>query len=623
MMKWNEAPSGLSSRADSTSGVYPAYLVQAAVSETLTSGEDSDLDVALEVSMAPESRDGVGMSVLPKRISVLRERADWSDGVLPGIEKELTGLRDKGVYEVIPCPAGRESEVIPTFRIDCIKGDGRHKSRFVVLGNRTLGHGVHYTETATSMATQTAVKMITSFAAGCGYGLYSIDFEQAFLNADAGQDDLLIQLPELPLELQDKGLGPGKGAYSPDGKKLVGRLKKALYGLKDAPRLWQQHLLKRLGSADIGVEFLVTDRNVFRFHWHGQTLIGAIHVDDILFAPSSSDIKSEFLRRVRNEFAVTGGDTPVEKFCGFQFRYDNDNRSITIHQENFERLMIAKYGALGAKSWEAPMLVSSVDRAASLLPWAGVSSPHDQINFMMFIGDLHWATRTNPRLAFCATALSSFVQNPGPPHVKAARRVLEHMAGTLGQGVTYHGSAKIVDSVYPHRNKLIGATDADFSHEGFKSISGITVMMNGGAIVHSARRQSSVSMTSTEAEVKAAGLLAQTLEYVVSLWSELAGSRHESVRCIMDNQTAIKHVSKGADAPAAAPYLRHKRMVEEKVYRGLMWFDFLHGKENIADILTKQVRSLPEFKIKDGVISGKEPRIFETENVSRILLKRR
>ena len=148
-------------------------------------------------------------------------------------------------------------------------------------------------------------------------------------------------------------------------------------------------------------------------------------------------------------------------------------------------------------------------------------------------------------------------------------------------------------------------------------------MMNGGAIVHSARRQSSVSMTSTEAEVKAAGLLAQTLEYVVSLWSELAGSRHESVRCIMDNQTAIKHVSKGADAPAAAPYLRHKRMVEEKVYRGLMWFDFLHGKENIADILTKQVRSLPEFKIKDGVISGKEPRIFETENVSRILLKRR
>ena len=177
--------------------------------------------------------------------------------------------------------------------------------------------------------------------------------------------------------------------------------------------------------------------------------------------------------------------------------------------------------------------------------------------------------------------------------------------------------------MYPHRNKLIGATDSDFSHEGFKSISGICIMMNGGVIVHNSRRQSSVSMTSTEAEVKAAGLLAQTLEYVVSLWSELAGSRHETVRCIMDNQTAIKHVTKGADSPAAAPYLRHKRMVEEKVYRGLMWFDFLRGKDSVADILTKQVRSLPEFKTKDGVISGYAPRIFETEAVSRILLHRR
>ena len=250
----------------------------------------------------------------------------------------------------------QESEVIPTFRIDCIKGDGRHKSRFVVLGNRTLGHGVHYTETATSMATQTAVKMIASFAAGCGYGLYSIDFEQAFLNAEAGQDNLLIQLPDMPEELLGMGLGEGKGSRSPDGVRLVGRLKKALYGLKDAPRLWQQHLLRRLGSSSVGVEFLVTDRNVFKFRWQGETLIGAIHVDDILFAPSSLDIKAEFIRRVRSEFAITGGDERVDKFCGFQFRYDDVQNSITIHQENFERLMLAKYDSLGCKSCDTPML---------------------------------------------------------------------------------------------------------------------------------------------------------------------------------------------------------------------------------------------------------------------------
>ena len=56
---------------------------------------------------------------------------------------------------------------------------------------------------------------------------------------------------------------------------------------------------------------------------------------------------------------------------------------------------------------------------------------------------------------------------------------------------------------------------------------------------------------------------------------------------------------------------------------GSCGFDFLHGKDNIADILTKQVRSLQEFQLKDGVISGIALKIYETENISRILLKRR
>lgn len=55
-------------------------------------------------------------------------------------------------------------------------------------------------------------------------------------------------------------------------------------------------------------------------------------------------------------------------------------------------------------------------------------------------------------------------------------------------------------------------------------------------------------------------------------------------------------------------------------YRGLMWFAFLHGQLNIAYVLTKQVRSTPEFKTKDGEISGFVPRVFETENMPSFLL---
>ena len=113
------------------------------------------------------------------------------------------------------------------------KSEGTFKTRLVALGNQTL-EWIHYTECATSMATLTAVKLIVSFAAGCGYKLYSVDFSQAFLNAPIGRDDMYVHLPDMPSELLNKGLGSRRGDRGPNGKILVGRLNKALYGLRCA-----------------------------------------------------------------------------------------------------------------------------------------------------------------------------------------------------------------------------------------------------------------------------------------------------------------------------------------------------------------------------------------------------
>ena len=88
------------------------------------------------------------------------------------------------------------------------------------------------------------------------------------------------------------------------------------------------------------------------------------------------------------------------------------------------------------------------------------------------------------------------------------------MSSCSGKGITYHHDSKILDEVYPHRKKLIAASDADFSHKGEKSVSGTVIMMSGGAMFHTSRRQTSVSMTSKEAEVKASGRLVANLEYV-------------------------------------------------------------------------------------------------------------
>ena len=95
--------------------------------------------------------------------------------------------------------------------------------------------------------------------------MHAADCTQAFINADSGRPDLHIELPILPNEMLTGEFGAGKFS----GK--VGRLKKALYGLRDSPRLWQKFLLKFLVE-NIGARPLVSDRNVLKWSWRGMTV---------------------------------------------------------------------------------------------------------------------------------------------------------------------------------------------------------------------------------------------------------------------------------------------------------------------------------------------------------------
>ena len=71
----------------------------------------------------------------------------------------------------------------------------------------------------------------------------------------------------------------------------------------------QRHLLERLGA-----KLFVHDRNAFEWEWQGHRMIGGIHVDDVLFAVSSLEIRDEFMRRLKAEFQVTGGEAEAAEF---------------------------------------------------------------------------------------------------------------------------------------------------------------------------------------------------------------------------------------------------------------------------------------------------------------------
>jgi hypothetical protein len=165
---------------------------------------------------------------------------------------------------------------------------------------------------------------------------------------------------------------------------------------------------------------------------------------------------------------------------------------------------------------------------------------------------------------------------------------------------------------------MIVMVDSGFSHKGCKAVSCVSVLMNGAVILHISRRQSTVSMTTTEAEVKAAAMAAEVIASVVPLWSEIAGAMHPPVRVCIDNKGAKTQCASGTDTVASAPYLRCKSYCESKIYAGLMWLDLVPGEQNVADMGTKQIRDTSEFIRKDGILSGQAPGMFPSAEVLRI-----
>ena len=107
-------------------------------------------------------------------------------------------------------------------------------------------------------------------------------------------------------------------------------------------------------------------------------------MDDLLFAPSSKRVKDEFIRRIKTQFDITGGDKRVEVFCGIEFKYDDAKSTVTIHQADFERRMLIKYDALDLKPVDTPKKVGQ----GPLEPFMEVASDRSRLDFMMFVGDL-------------------------------------------------------------------------------------------------------------------------------------------------------------------------------------------------------------------------------------------
>ena len=144
----------------------------------------------------------------------------------------------------------------------------KHKARLVAKGY-TQQIGLDYTETFSPVAKLTLVKILLALAAKKNWHLEQLDVHNAFLNGDL-EEDIYMTLP------------PGLSIQGENNTKYACKLKKSLYGLKQASRQWNHTFTSFL--TDIGFKQSKSEYSLFTRNHNNQVIFLLVYVDDIIIA---------------------------------------------------------------------------------------------------------------------------------------------------------------------------------------------------------------------------------------------------------------------------------------------------------------------------------------------------
>jgi hypothetical protein len=503
-----------------------------------------------------------------------RVRSDWPEW-RKAIDIELENLKAAGTWNVVERPGN--INIVDSKWVFRLKKDveGRvikWKARLVARGF-TQVQGVDYFETFAPVARLASIRFILAIAARNDWEINMFDFHSAYLNGVLSDGETIYMEQPPYHEVADRS-------------RYVVKLRKSLYGLKQAGRRWYDTLCASL--ARIGFRRSLADPAVFFIHVGNDVVILFIHVDDTTITGSSARLIEEFEQRIGKTFDITHLG-PVSWLLGLGVTRDRAKGTLSISQETYINSIVRRFNLEDAKPASAP-----IDSNTRLVKTDCPESAEDKqgmkgIPYREVIGALNWvAVGSRPDVAFVVSQLAQFLNNPGRVHWEAAKRVIRYLKSTEGLKLTYGGG---------ERQGFEGFTDADGATQDHRhAISGYAILLDGGAVSWSSKKQELVTLSTMEAEYVGTTHAAKELIWFRNLIGEIFRPLDFSTILYSNNQSAIALANSDGQFHARSKHIDIcYHFFKFYIQDGSIVLIYCPTEDMIADILTK---SLPLVKHK-------------------------
>lgn len=337
-----------------------------------------------------------------------------------------------------------------------------------------------------------SIRLLMALAAQRGQNVYQLDIVSAYLNGTLNEE-VFMEVPEFLEEAlqrivhrEDRSSSIARKARimlkSLSGRaEKVCRLKKAIYGLRQAGRQWYAKLNEVLRG--LGLSPSHGDPCLY-YSGHAETFtLLVVYVDDILFFSHDSGRVEELKKGLARHFRVK--DLGLARQC-LGIEINQNRKGISLTQRKYTEDILQRFNMGESKSVSTPAESNQKLYTDNRQKNGDTRKPP----YRELIGSLMYLlVATRPDIANVVSRLSQFNSCHSTEHWAAAKRVLRYLRGTLDHGLMY-GREK---------GKIVGYVDADFANCPTDRISftGYAFMLSGAAICWSARKQRTVALSST------------------------------------------------------------------------------------------------------------------------------
>ncbi|KAM3405620.1 hypothetical protein ACQJBY_008243 [Aegilops geniculata] len=305
-----------------------------------------------------------------------------------------------------------------------------------------------------------------------------------------------------------------------------------------------------------------------------------VYVDDIILISSSATAADRLVAALSGDFAVKDLGA-LHFFLGLEV--SRSSAGLTLTQKKYSLDLLRRAGMLKSKHAITPM--SATDRLSALD--GDLLSSDDATEYRSLVGGLQYLTITRPDVSYAVNRVCQYLHAPRTSHWSAVKRILRYICSTASYGLLLQPAPSYEISAF---------SDADWAGcpDDRRSTGGYAVFLGPNLIAWNARKQATVSRSSTEAEYKAIADATAEIIWVQSLLGELRIPPTRSPVLWCDNIGAT-YLSSNPVFHARTKHIEvDYHFVRERVGQKLLSIKFISSKDQLADIFTKPLPQ-PQF----------------------------